>query len=75
MKLPTELTELYWSMDDYSLHDPRRMAIVIHKIAKIIRTWAPDPGQAKICHLAINEVADRLMRECTIPPEDNENPD
>jgi hypothetical protein len=75
MKLPTELTELYWSMDDYCLNDPRRMAIVIHKIAMIIRTWAPDPGQAKICHMAINEIADRLMRECTIPPEDNENPD
>jgi hypothetical protein len=35
----------------------------VHEISSIIRTWAPDPGQARICHLAINEIADRLLRE------------
>jgi hypothetical protein len=39
------------------------MKEVIREIANTIRTWAPDPGQARICHLAINEVADRLIRE------------
>ena len=39
------------------------MHAVVHRLSEKIRTWAPDPGQAKICHLAINEVADRLLRE------------
>jgi hypothetical protein len=36
---------------------------VIQLLADEVRTWAPDKGQAKICHLAINEVADRLLRD------------
>jgi hypothetical protein len=63
MKLLDELTELYWSLGEYSIDDKRRMKAVLIEVAKQIRTWAPDPGQAKICHLAINEVADRLIRE------------
>jgi hypothetical protein len=39
------------------------MKKVLRLLAAEIRTWAPDPGQARICHLAINEVADRLIRE------------
>jgi hypothetical protein len=35
----------------------------VHEISQRIRTWAPDEGQARICFLAINEVADRLIRE------------
>jgi hypothetical protein len=64
MTLLTELTELYWALGEYGIDDPRRMKAVIHEMSQRIRTWAPDPGQAKICHLAINEVADRLIREC-----------
>lgn len=63
MKLLDTLTELYWSLGEYSIDDRRRMKTVVYEMAKIIRTWAPDPGQARICHLAINEVADRLVRE------------
>jgi hypothetical protein len=63
MKLLDELTELYWSLGEYSIDDKRRMKTVIKEIAKRVRTWAPDPGQARICYLAINEVADRLERE------------
>ena len=63
MKLLDSLTELYWSLGEYSIDDRRRMKTVVYELSKIIRTWAPDPGQARICHLAINEVADRLVRE------------
>jgi hypothetical protein len=63
VKLLDELTELYWSLGEYSIDDKRRMKAVLIEVAKQIRTWAPDPGQAKICYLAINEVADRLIRE------------
>lgn len=63
MKLLDELTELYWSLGEYSIDDKRRMKTVVREIAKTLRTWAPDPGQARICYLAINEVADRLERE------------
>lgn len=63
MKLIDNLTELYWSLGEYSIDDKRRMKAVMLELAQTIRTWAPDKGQAKICHLAINEVADRLVRE------------
>lgn len=63
MTLLNELTELYWSLGEYSIDDRRRMKTVVIQLANEIRTWAPDPGQAKICYLAITEVADRLIRE------------
>lgn len=65
MTLIKALHELYWSLDEYGIHDDQRMKAVVHEIAGTIRTWAPDPGQAKICYLAVNEVADRLIREIT----------
>jgi hypothetical protein len=65
MTLLNELTELYWSLGEYSIDDRRRMKAVVHEISQRIRTWAPDEGQARICFLAINEVADRLIRETT----------
>jgi len=63
MKLLDELTELYWSLGEYSIDDRRRMKTVVKEIAKTLRGWAPDSGRARICHMAINEVADRLERE------------
>ena len=63
MKLVDNLTELYWSLGEYSIDDKRRMKAVLMELAQEIRTWAPDEGQARICYLAINEVADRLVRE------------
>lgn len=59
-----EVTELYWSFNEYGIDDRRRMKAVLHHISHTIRTWAPDEGQARICFLAINEVADRILREC-----------
>ena len=53
----------YWT-DRQALIDARsRMRAVVEVLADEVRRWAPDPGQAKICHLAINEVADRLLRD------------
>jgi hypothetical protein len=63
MKLIDSLSELYWSLGEYSIDDKRRMKAVVSELSQTIRSWAPDEGQARICHLAINEVADRLMRE------------
>lgn len=66
MNLLENLIELYWSLGEYSIDDKRRMKAVVHEISQTIRTWAPDEGQARICYLAINEVADRLLRECEV---------
>ena len=63
MKLIDNLAELYWSLGEYSIDDKRRMKAVMLELAQTIRTWAPDEGQARICYLAINEVADRIVRE------------
>lgn len=63
MKLIDSLSELYWSLGEYSIDDKRRMKAVVSELSQVIRSWAPDEGQARICHLAINEVADRLTRE------------
>ena len=66
MTLLNELSDLYWALGEYGIDDPRRMKAVVREISHTIRTWAPDPGQARICYLAINEVADRLLRDCEI---------
>jgi len=63
MNLIDSLTELYWSLGEYSIDDKRRMKAVMLELAQTIRSWAPDEGQARICFLAINEVADRIVRE------------
>ena len=63
MSLLETLLELYWSLGEYSIDDKRRMKEVVREIAATIRTWAPPEEQARICHMAINEIADQLMRE------------
>lgn len=63
MKLLDSLSDLYWSLGEYSIDDRRRMKAVVFQLSQTIRSWAPDEGQARICYLAINEVADRLIRE------------
>jgi hypothetical protein len=64
MNLLDQSTELYWSFEEYGIDDRRRMKAVLYEIAATIRTWAPRKEEAKICHLAINEIADRIIREC-----------
>ena len=63
MNLTEELLGLYWSEGDLTIDADARIRKVVFRISEKIRTWAPSKGQAKICHLAINEVADRLLRE------------
>ena len=63
MSLIDNLTELYWSLGEYSIDDQRRMKAVVIELANEIRTWAPAENTHRICYLAINEVADRLIRE------------
>jgi hypothetical protein len=53
----------YWKDRVALIDDHSRMRAVIEVLADEIRKWAPDEGQARICHLAINEVADRLLRD------------
>ena len=64
MNLLDKTTELYWSFAEYGIDDRRRMKAVLYEIAAEIRTWSPRKEEAKICYLAINEVADRIIREC-----------
>ena len=53
----------YWKDREALIDGDCRIQAVVAVIAEEIRSWAPDPGQARICHLAINEVADRLLRD------------
>jgi len=64
MNLLDKTTELYWSFAEYGIDDRRRMKAVLYELASEIRTWAPRVEEAKICYLAINEIADRIIREC-----------
>ena len=63
MKLIDSLCELYWSLGEYNIDDKRRIKVLVSELSQVIRGWAPDEGQARISCLAINEVADRLVRE------------
>lgn len=57
--------DAYWAKElgTQGLHSSIRMGFAVEIIAAEIRQWAPDKSQAKICHLAINEIADRLIQE------------
>lgn len=54
MTLLNELTELHRELGEDSIDDRQRMKAVVHEISQLIRTWAPNKGQARICHLVIN---------------------
>ena len=68
---------VFWSDGDLGINARKRMQSVVFEIAGTIRTWAPPEERARICHLAVTEVADRLLREsdhvhendqpCTVP--------
>lgn len=62
-----QMMDAFWSVENNSLiiASKYRMVSVAALLADKIRSWAPDPDQANICHLAINEVADRLIRDTT----------
>lgn len=56
------LTELYWEARGTTIDNPERMKPVVLEISQLLKSWAPDEGQARICHLAIVETADKLAR-------------
>jgi len=43
--------------------EPDRMRAVLRLLADEIETWAPPASEAKICNLAVCEVAQRLRAE------------
>lgn len=55
--------DAYWApeLGVQGLHSTERMSRVFKLVAQEIKEWAPDKSQAKICHLAVNEVADKLL--------------
>ena len=63
--LLVEMLDSFWCLKNNSMTmtSKYRMVSVAQLLANKIRTWAPPKEQARICHLAINEVADRLLRE------------
>ena len=56
----------YWQDRNALIDDHSRMRAVIEVLSDEISKWAPDEGQARICYLAINEVADRLLRDTNV---------
>lgn len=58
--------DAYWSAENnhLTISSKHRMVPVLQTIAEEIRTWGPPEEQARIWNRAINEVADRLLREC-----------
>ena len=65
MDLLTRMLDAFWCLKNNSMTmtSKLRMIAVLELLSQEIRSWAPDQGQARICYLAINEVADRLLRE------------
>lgn len=63
--LLTRALDAYWSAENnhLTISSKQRMAPVLRLLAKEIRSYAPPKEEHKICHLAINEVADRLATE------------
>lgn len=57
--------DAYWDecLKVHGIHSRQRMQLVFELLAEEISQWAPSKEQAKICYLAINEVADRLRTE------------
>ena len=54
---------VYWGDGDLGIGARQRMQAVIFEIAGTVRAWAPPEARLRICHLAVTEVADRLLRE------------
>lgn len=59
------MLDAFWAVKNNSLTmtSKQRMITVLELLSEEIRGWAPDKEQTRICHLAVTEVADRLLRE------------
>ena len=62
--LMTRCIDAYWQekLSIRGISSRHRMAEVFKILGDEIKAWAPDKDQAKICHLAIHEIADRLIQ-------------
>lgn len=61
------MLDAFWCLKNNSMTmtSKYRMVAVAELLAEEIRSWAPDQGQARMVHMAINDVADRLLRDAT----------
>lgn len=61
--LMTRCIDAYWheKLSIRGISSRKRMSAVFRILADEIKLWAPNKEQAKICHLAVNEIADRLI--------------
>ncbi len=56
-------TQAFFRNPDLPLDSPKRFLDLANTLAVAIRSWAPPHSESPICHLAVNEVADRLIEE------------
>lgn len=63
--MPLRMLDAFWCLTNNSMTitSPDRMREVLRMVANEIETWAPSQSEAKICHLAVKEVAERLRKE------------
>jgi hypothetical protein len=63
--IPLRMLDAFWCLTNNSMTitSPERMREVLRMLANEVETWAPSYSDAKICHLAVMEVAQRLRAE------------
>ena len=63
--LPLRMLDAFWCLTNNSMTitSPDRMREVLRLVASEVETWAPSKSEAKICHLAVVEIAQRLRSE------------
>jgi hypothetical protein len=63
--MPLRMLDAFWCLTNNSMTitSPERMREVLRMLANEVETWAPSYSDAKICHLAVMEVAQRLRAE------------
>jgi hypothetical protein len=63
--LPLRMLDAFWCLTNNSMTitSPDRMREVLRLVANEVEAWAPSRSEAKICHLAVVEIAQRLRLE------------
>jgi hypothetical protein len=63
--LPLRMLDAFWCLTNNSMTitSPDRMREVLRLVANEVEAWAPPKSEAKICHLAVVEIAQRLRLE------------
>jgi hypothetical protein len=59
------MLDAFWCLTNNSMTitSPDRMREVLRLVANEVEAWAPPKSEAKICHLAVVEIAQRLRLE------------